>query len=119
MKRHQIGKKGEEIAVTFLEKQNYQIIERNFQKQSGEIDIITFDPEFQEYVFVEVKTRRGNQFGYPEESVQNDKIEKIINTAYIWFDLQKIITDNWRIDIIAIELFDDQTPKITHLQNIS
>ena len=49
-----LGKKGEQKAVEFLKEKGYQIIEQNFLKRMGEIDIIAFDPKYKEYVFIEV-----------------------------------------------------------------
>ncbi len=49
--RHEIGKEGEEEATKYLERQGYQIVQRNFSCRQGEIDIIAKDKK--EYVFIE------------------------------------------------------------------
>ena len=69
--RHEIGKLGEELAVGYLQKQNYKIIERNFECRQGEIDIIALDKN--ELVFIEVKTRTSIKYGKPAEAVNQIK----------------------------------------------
>ena len=118
MDQKKFGKKGELKAVEFLKEKGFEIIETNYLKRTGEIDIITFDPEWKEYVFIEVKSRRSLNLGYPEESVDEKKIQKISDTAENWFIEKDIRDPEWRIDIISIE-WQNKTPKITHIQNIS
>ncbi len=58
MKTKDIGKSGEDIAVRFLKKSGYKIVERNFSvPRMGEIDIVALDGEY--VVFVEVRLRSG------------------------------------------------------------
>jgi putative endonuclease len=116
MDKKELGNKGEQIASDYLKKIGYKILETNFRKRTGEIDIIAEDPEMKECVFIEVKTRKSKTFGYPEESVDNRKLKKLITTANIWLEDKKEQT--WRIDIIAIEM-DNYPPKITHIKNIT
>lgn len=118
MNKQETGKKGEDMAVDYLAKKGYDILDRNYLKRQGEIDIIAFDPKFSEIVFIEVKTRKNSKFGYPEEFVTDEKIEKIETTANIWLDENNKIDTFWRIDIIAIEL-DFNPPKIEHLKSIT
>ena len=56
-----LGKRGEELAVRFLEKKDYQILETNWRYRRAELDIIAKDGEV--LVFVEVKTKNNNQYG--------------------------------------------------------
>jgi len=113
-----IGQKGEDMALDFLLKKGFIIHERNYRKRSGEIDIIAFDPKYEEYVFTEVKTRTNMSFGYPEEAVDDEKIEKIVETAESWLAEMEIKDPEWRIDIISI-LLDRKGVKIDHIENVS
>ncbi len=95
------GKKGENIAKEFLLKKGIEIIEENYQYRKGEIDLIGLI-ENKTLLFVEVKMRSGNSFGYPEEFVSDYQRRLIIETADHY--IHKI---NWlkdiRFDIVAIE----------------
>lgn len=116
MEKRKIGQKGEEQARKYLEEKGYKILAKNYLKRSGEIDLIAYDPVEDEYVFIEVKTRSNLNFGYPEEAIDENKLNKIVTTAEQWFDEEEINNPEWRIDIIAVE---DNARKITHLKNIS
>ncbi|RJQ49683.1 MAG: YraN family protein [Nitrospiraceae bacterium] len=74
-----LGQKGEGVAVSFLRKNGYIIIERNYRNTFGEIDIIAKDNET--LVFIEVKTRESIEFGLPFESVTMKKRKKIARVA--------------------------------------
>lgn len=119
MDRITVGHFGEEIAVNFLTKKGYKVIERNFRKRSGEIDVITFDVTRNEWVFVEVKTRRSHAFGRPEEAVNARKIAKMTTAAQLWLHKNGKDTKPWRLDVIAITIEDEKTPIIEHFENIS
>ncbi|MCL6628515.1 MAG: YraN family protein, partial [Armatimonadetes bacterium] len=77
--RSTLGTQGEILAAKHLESLGYEIIERNYRSQFGEIDIVA--SQNGDLVFVEVKTRRNAKFGYPSESVNLKKQQKIIRTA--------------------------------------
>jgi Predicted endonuclease distantly related to archaeal Holliday junction resolvase len=63
----QTGKDGEKIAADFLKKNGYRIIEANFRCAIGEIDIIAREKD--SLVFIEVKTRKSRELGFPEQAV--------------------------------------------------
>jgi len=93
------GKYGEDLAVSFLQKLGYEIVERNYRHRKGEIDIIAIDGKL--LVFVEVKLRKDIGFGQPESFVSNAQKRMVIDTAE-----EYIFAINWkkdiRFDIIAI-----------------
>ena len=100
MSRTELAQWGEETARNFLRSRHVKIIENNFRTSSGEIDIIGFDA--QDLVFFEVKTRSSLRFGFPEEAVNERKLEKIENVANDFLDVRPYEDLNWRIDTIAI-----------------
>ncbi|MFH0820387.1 MAG: YraN family protein [Candidatus Peregrinibacteria bacterium] len=115
--RKEFGDHGEQIAIAFLRQKGYRILDTNFRKRVGEVDIVAMDGKNQ-YVFVEVKTRRNTRFGYPEESVNFRKLRKILMTGQLWLAEKKINTDNYRLDVISIEM-DNGDAHITHFENLS
>lgn len=98
-----LGTRGEEIAAKYLEDRNYKIIEKNFRyKKLGEIDIIT--EEGDAIVFVEVKTRKSEQFGSAASAVNFYKQKKLKRLADCYLTLRKIKDKNCRFDVITIML---------------
>lgn len=69
--KQETGKTGEDISTEYLEKNGYQIIERNFRCNQGEIDIIAIQKN--EIIFIEVKTRSNAHYGLPAEAVNIPK----------------------------------------------
>ncbi|HXS14894.1 MAG TPA: YraN family protein [Candidatus Saccharimonadales bacterium] len=117
-----IGKKGEDVAVESLKKQGYQILERNFRKHYGEIDIIAIDKTDKEaiLVFVEVKTRTSSQFGTPFEAITPWKMKPLIKTAQLYAASHKNLPEAMRMDAVAVILDNTlELKSLEHLQNIS
>jgi putative endonuclease len=97
-----LGKTGERLAAEELERKGYRIIAHNFRCRYGEIDLVA---EHQgELVFVEVKTRRGNAFGLPEEAVDRRKQRKLVQVASYYLDVQQCAERMWRIDVVAVQM---------------
>lgn len=117
----QKGKLGEKIAKDFLVKKNYKIIQTNFQNRFGEIDLIAADG--QTLVFVEVKLKIGEDFGFPEEMISPRKIHQIENQAQVFLQQNPRISVQYpqqRIDAICIVTDQNNNIKrINHYQNIS
>lgn len=112
-----VGKRGEDEATEFLKKKGFQILERNFKKPWGELDIIA--QYGREIVFVEVKTQNKNNrfFIRPEENITPFKQKQIIKSAKAYLAFKKQLDKNWRIDVVAIELGDDDNNEIRHIEN--
>lgn len=108
-----IGKKGEDTAEKHLKKHGYKIIEKNYKSHSGEIDIIALDKGT--IVFVEVKTRRNDEFGPPELSVNSTKRRKIIKSALNFLSARRIKDTPCRFDIVAITESPDKKDKTINL----
>lgn len=79
MTKLETGSSGEKIAVDFLLKKGYRILETNFRTRFGEIDVIALDKDL--VVYVEVKTRSSRQFGLPEEAVGHRKLQHLLKAA--------------------------------------
>src|SRR2546426_11439969 len=100
--RQGLGRTGERLAAEVLTNRGYRILERNFRCGYGEIDLVAEDG--QELVFVEVKTRRGEAFGRPEEAVTIHKQRKLVQVASYYLDLHTCAERSWRIDVVAVQL---------------
>ncbi len=95
-----IGKLGEDKACRYLKRRRFEILERNYWAQSGEIDIIARDRE--ELVFVEVKTRSGQQFGLPSDAVNDKKKRHMIDAARYYIHQKQLYNLPARFDVIEI-----------------
>ncbi len=96
------GKEGEKIAAAFLKKNGYRICDINFRCILGEIDIVARDKD--EIVFIEVKTRKSGELGYPEQAVGIRKQKKMSHLA-LWYLQQKKIDDaDARFDVVAVTM---------------
>lgn len=108
-----LGKRGEEAAVRYLQRSGYAIIKRNWTYEKYEIDIIAQNDEF--IVFVEVKTRSSDQWGNPEEAVSKGKIKRIVEAADFYvkeFDIELPV----RFDVIAA-IWIGKEFKIDHIDD--
>lgn len=117
-----IGKKGENLAVMYLKKKKYKILERNYRKQYGEIDIIAIDASQKEQVlvFIEVKTRTSSQFGTPFEAITSWKMKPLLKTAQLYVASSDKLPQAQRMDAISIVLDENlEVVSIDHLENIS
>lgn len=119
--KSEIGKLGEDLACKYLLNNSFTIIERNFRKPWGELDIIAKSPD-KTLVFIEVKTMRqfGNAAILPEENLTAAKLRKLKRTAslYAGFNPELINDQNgWRIDLLAITI-NGQNCDIKHFENI-
>ena len=118
MNTREKGRIGEKRAEAYLKKNNYKIIEKNYYTRWGEIDLVAFDKDSKEMVFVEVKMRKSKSLGYPEEAVNEKKMEKLAMAGEIYWE-QKKQSGNYRFDCVAI--IGDQNDKevaIKHYKNI-
>ena len=110
---NELGKFGEELAVDFLQKNGYDILETNWTFQKAEIDIIALKEN--SLAVVEVKTRSSIEFGLPQDFVKPKKIQllvKAVNEYIVYNDLDVEV----RFDIIAIYK-EDKTYKIEHIED--
>lgn len=100
--RTRLGARGEELAARFLEAQGYTVRERNYHCRYGEIDLICAHGE--QVVFCEVKLRRSDAYGTPEEAVTERKLGRLARTAQTYLAEREAEDADWRIDVVAIEV---------------
>ena len=114
-KLKEIGKYGEDIAVKFLEENDYIIISRNFFCKYGEIDIIVKKEE--EIIFCEVKTRTSNKFGNPKDAVNYYKKNHMRNSAKYFLYKNKLMDRYIRFDVIEVFISYNEV-YVNHIFNI-
>ena len=120
MDTQDIGKKGEALAEALLLEKGYEVIQKNYIANKGEIDLIAWSPPMPSgkkiLVFVEVKTRGTDYFGKPEQFVGKKKQLLVSRTAGHF--MEEIHYD-WavRFDIISVLFRNDKLKNITHIQD--
>ncbi len=117
--KSETGKLGEDLASRYLESRGYKVIDRNWRKQFGELDIICLDKN-KTLVFIEVKTVNDNTMISAESQVTNSKLTKLRKTSLFYANNlmvknSKII--GWQIDLLAITISNGRA-KIKHYKNI-
>ena len=113
-KRADVGAWGEAIAARYLAEHGFVIRERNWRAGHGELDIVA--ERAGEIVFVEVRARRSNEYGTPEETLGAHKRAKLIETAQAYLQAHDLYDAQWQIDVIAIDM--DQHNAVTRLDHI-
>jgi putative endonuclease len=107
MARHnETGKQGEELAAKWLVENGYTLLHRNWRHKNWEIDFIAHKGKCLH--IVEIKTRIGDNFGYPEDNMDNKKMQSLINAAEEYMEKD----DRWQqlqFDILAITIGKDST----------
>lgn len=109
---------GEEAAEKYLKNKGYKILERNFRKGYGEIDIISTYNNI--LVFVEVKTRTQERYGTPFEAISPWKLKSLIRGANFYkYAMHPELPDDLRIDAIGVIVEDGKVKSIEQIENIS
>ncbi|MDP1690027.1 MAG: YraN family protein [bacterium] len=120
---NEIGQVGEKLAREYLEKQGYKILEQNYKTKYAEIDLVAEKSagflNGKKLVFVEVRTKVGENFGSPEDTINKQKLWKVLQNAKSYTAFKR-----WngpaRIDAVCIVLNQDfSVQRLTHHENIT
>ena len=108
--KRKIGNLGEDLVANFLLENGYEILDRNYLKPYGEVDIIALKNNI--VCFVEVKARKNIKYGYPREAVNYHKQQRIIKASQVYliennltdyimrFDVAEVFTESRKINYI-------------------
>jgi putative endonuclease len=107
------GRSGEIQAADFLRMRGYKIIAQNYKTPLGEIDIVARDKDT--YCFVEVKTRRSDKFGLPQEAVSRFKQRQISKAALSFLKDNLLMDKKSRFDVVSI--MHEEFPRIELIKN--
>ena len=108
-----LGEKGEELAVEFLQKKGYKILDKNWRFKKAEVDIIAQNEDV--LAIVEVKTRTSSYFGNPQDFINQKKVQLLVEAANEYV-ISKNLDVEVRFDIIAI-LKNQKVFNIEHLED--
>jgi putative endonuclease len=110
------GARGEKLAGRFLRSYGYKILYRNFKPRGGgEVDIVCRDGDT--LVFVEVKTRGGEEFGRPIEAVDRQKQLRISKGGLAWLRLLDNPDVIFRFDVVEVLWSEEGEPRCELIQN--
>jgi len=107
------GKEAEDMAAEFFKSKGYEIVERNYRFRRSEIDLIVRKDKW--LVFVEVKMRSSDAFGYPEEFVDYQKRKNVVYGAENYTYTHNY-NGNMRFDVVAISMRNG-VPEIKHFED--
>ena len=111
----ELGRKGENLAAEYLAERGFSIIAKNVRTPYGELDLIGLQSGA--LVIFEVKTRRTDTYGFPEDAVSATKRAHLIDSAQAFIQDHPELPGNWRIDVIAINLRPGLKPEIEWFEN--
>ena len=97
-----VGNIGEKLAVEFLKRKGYRILDSNIRTIFGEMDIVARHKDF--IVFIEVKTRSTASLGPGYLSVTRTKQVHLIRNALAYLKRRNLVDSYWRIDVVSVKL---------------
>ena len=109
-----LGESGEEAACALLKKNGYKILVRNYKNKLGEIDIIAYDGDT--ICFIEVKSRRTDKFGLPQEAIFAPKQRKISRVALSYLKENNLFEKKARFDVISV-IYSGDMPRLDLIKN--
>lgn len=117
MQKKYIGYLGENYAAHYLHSKGCEILENNFAMYGGEIDLIARKSDT--IIFVEVKTRTGNQFGTGGDNINFWKKKHLLTAAMDYLHKNSVERSDFRIDLIEVNLNGNgEVASIEHLEDI-
>ncbi len=116
--RSELGRLGEEAAARYLSQKGYRVVERNFRRPWGELDVVARAPDGT-LVLVEVKTMRPGALR-PEDQMSRAKLEKFRRVASLYAGAHRELVDDrrgWRLDLVAL-VREGSRFRVRHYENI-
>jgi putative endonuclease len=101
-RRQSLGILGEDLACRELQRRGYEILERRYRTRFGEIDIVAREGGYT--VFVEVKTREGDEFGDGAEAVTQWKQRRVAQMAIDYMARNGLYERPCRFDVVVVNM---------------
>ena len=114
LERAETGRAGESLAAQWLERRGLEILARNHRTPRGEVDLVCRDGNV--ICVVEVRTKRSEEMGTPEESIDRRKARRVVAAATDWAVRHGGLERPMRFDVVAIVL-GDGPPVVRHHRN--
>jgi putative endonuclease len=111
-----LGARGEDLAVAHLTAAGLVVLDRNWRCRAGELDVVATDGAT--LVVVEVKTRSGDGFGTPAESVTPRKLARLRRLAQLWLAEHRVGWVEVRFDVVAVLARPGCAPEVEHLRGV-
>jgi putative endonuclease len=108
------GELGERIAERWLRRQGWRVVQRRYRSGHRDIDLVVERDGM--VAFVEVKARRGSQFGDPVEAVNWSKQKQLIRSASTWIDRHGKPSECYRFDVVGV-LVEGERVRVRHIAN--
>jgi putative endonuclease len=108
------GELGERIAERWLRRQGWRVVQRRYRSGHRDIDLVV--ERDGTVAFVEVKARRGSQFGDPVEAVNWNKQRQLIRSASTWIDRHGKPSECYRFDVVGV-LVEGERVRVRHIAN--
>jgi putative endonuclease len=110
--RQSFGQLGERIAEKWLKRQGWRVVQRRFRNGHRDIDLVI--EREGTVAFVEVKARKGLDFGTPVEAVNWRKKKELAKSANVWIDRHGSPTESYRFDVIGVWVAGDRV-RVRHV----
>ncbi len=108
------GRRAENLAEQMLRKKGYHIVEKNLRLAGGELDLIAEDQGT--LVFIEVKARRGNQFGGTPYAITTRKKQQLAKLAQFYLSQKELRHKPCRFDAILVIETNEHSAQLTHIE---
>ena len=112
--RQAFGELGERIAERWLKRSGWRVLQRRFRSGRRDIDLVV--EREGTVAFVEVKARRGEQFGQPVEAVNWRKQKELSKSAQVWIDRHGRPQDSYRFDVVGV-LMSGERVRVRHVED--
>ena len=112
--RQEFGELGERIAERWLRRRGWKVVQRRFRSGHRDIDLVV--ERDGTVAFVEVKARRGVEFGDPIEAVNWSKQRELARSASVWIDRHGRPSESYRFDVVGV-LVEGERVRIRHVPN--
>jgi putative endonuclease len=115
-RRPRLGRRAEDLAVACLEGAGLRIVARNWRRPEAELDIVADDGGT--CVFVEVRSRTGEDRGHALETITPQKRARVVRAARLYLDAETPAARGFRFDVVAVTFWDDgRAPAVVHIAN--